>query len=165
MPAVIRSVCGRGESLPSLAASGHHRHSTQHPPGTATRDHEILRSGPPDVVGPQHRVSPAPHGPDAGAVASATWRRPHSRPRRQSPRHQVGSCGADERPARREILEIEQRRSTIFASARLPRDEARTETSGEISEIPARMVQTLTAFFESGHAPNPHDVAEAIARP
>ncbi|MFM0758005.1 SDR family oxidoreductase [Paraburkholderia strydomiana] len=54
--------------------------------------------------------------------------------------------------------------TNIFASAQLPRDEARAETYGATGAIPRKMVETLTALFESAHAPNPHHVAEAVAQ-
>jgi NAD(P)-dependent dehydrogenase (short-subunit alcohol dehydrogenase family) len=51
----------------------------------------------------------------------------------------------------------------IFASAQLPADTARAETYGEIGAIPGKMVQTLLDSFQNENAPNPHDVAAAIA--
>ncbi|MCP1118909.1 SDR family oxidoreductase [Robbsia andropogonis] len=54
--------------------------------------------------------------------------------------------------------------TNIFASAQLPRDEARVETYGATGAIPRKMVETLTALFESTHSPNPHDVAESVAQ-
>jgi NAD(P)-dependent dehydrogenase (short-subunit alcohol dehydrogenase family) len=51
----------------------------------------------------------------------------------------------------------------IFASAQLPADTARAQTYGEIGAIPGKMVQTLLDLFQSENAPNPHDVAAAIA--
>jgi NAD(P)-dependent dehydrogenase (short-subunit alcohol dehydrogenase family) len=54
--------------------------------------------------------------------------------------------------------------TNIFASAQLPGDTARNAGYGEIGGIPGKMVETLTTLFQSENAPNPHDVAEAIAR-
>ncbi|MFM0625664.1 SDR family NAD(P)-dependent oxidoreductase [Paraburkholderia xenovorans] len=54
--------------------------------------------------------------------------------------------------------------TNIFASAQRPADAARGPGYGEIGAIPDRMVETSMALFESDNAPNPHDVAEAIAR-
>jgi NAD(P)-dependent dehydrogenase (short-subunit alcohol dehydrogenase family) len=54
--------------------------------------------------------------------------------------------------------------TNIFASAQHPADAARSIAYGEIGAIPGKMVGTLMALFESENAPNPHDVAEAIAR-
>ena len=53
--------------------------------------------------------------------------------------------------------------TNIFASAQLPADGARAAGYGEISAIPGKMVETLVALFNSGNAPDPHEVAQAIA--
>jgi NAD(P)-dependent dehydrogenase (short-subunit alcohol dehydrogenase family) len=52
----------------------------------------------------------------------------------------------------------------IFASAQQPVDAARALSYGEVGAIPGKMVETLTDVFRSEDAPNPHDVAVAIAR-
>lgn len=54
--------------------------------------------------------------------------------------------------------------TNIFANAQRPGDVARGLDYGEIGGIPGKMVETLMDLFESENAPNPHDVAEAIAR-
>jgi NAD(P)-dependent dehydrogenase (short-subunit alcohol dehydrogenase family) len=54
--------------------------------------------------------------------------------------------------------------TNIFATAQRPGDAARAPGYGEIGAIPDKMVETLTALFNSDNAPDPHDVAEAIAR-
>ncbi|WP_168791618.1 SDR family oxidoreductase [Paraburkholderia aromaticivorans] len=54
--------------------------------------------------------------------------------------------------------------TNIFASAQRPGDAARGVGYGEIGAIPDKMVQTLMELFEGDNAPNPHDVAEAIAQ-
>ncbi|EIF31419.1 short-chain alcohol dehydrogenase [Burkholderia sp. Ch1-1] len=54
--------------------------------------------------------------------------------------------------------------TNIFASAQRPGDAARGTGYGEIGAIPGKMVETLMELFEGDDAPNPHDVAEAIAR-
>lgn len=54
--------------------------------------------------------------------------------------------------------------TNIFASAQRPADTARGPGYGEIGAIPDKMVETLMTLFESDNAPNPHDVAEAIAQ-
>jgi NAD(P)-dependent dehydrogenase (short-subunit alcohol dehydrogenase family) len=53
--------------------------------------------------------------------------------------------------------------TNIFASAQLPSDAARVADYGDVGTIPGKMVETLMALFQSENAPNPHDVAEAIA--
>jgi hypothetical protein len=54
--------------------------------------------------------------------------------------------------------------TSIFASAQRPADVERGATYGEIGAIPGKMVETLMDLFQSENAPDPHDVAEAIAR-
>lgn len=54
--------------------------------------------------------------------------------------------------------------TSIFASAQLPVDAERSTAYGEIAGIPGVMVQSLIDLFQSEDSPNPHDVAEAIAR-
>ncbi|WP_322037111.1 SDR family oxidoreductase [Burkholderia cepacia] len=54
--------------------------------------------------------------------------------------------------------------TNIFASAQRPADAARVPGYGEAGAIPDKMVETLMALFASDHAPNPHDVADAIVQ-
>ena len=54
--------------------------------------------------------------------------------------------------------------TNIFASAQVPGDAERGGAYGDIGAIPGKMVETLMALFRSEAAPNPHDVAEAIAK-
>jgi NAD(P)-dependent dehydrogenase (short-subunit alcohol dehydrogenase family) len=54
--------------------------------------------------------------------------------------------------------------TNIFASALLPADAERIAAYGEIGTIPGKMAEAVVALFQSESAPNPHDVAEAIAR-
>ena len=51
----------------------------------------------------------------------------------------------------------------MYASAIQPADIERAAEYGEVGEIPAAMFQHFTSIFESSGAPNPHDIAEAIA--
>ena len=51
----------------------------------------------------------------------------------------------------------------MYASAIQPADTERAAEYGEVGEIPGAMFQHFTTMFESSDAPNPHDVAEAIA--
>ena len=44
-----------------------------------------------------------------------------------------------------------------------PADPARGEAYGEIGAIPGKMFETFMGMFQSENAPNPHDVAAAIA--
>ena len=54
--------------------------------------------------------------------------------------------------------------TSVFSSAILPSDAKTIEGYGAIGGIPNKMVQTLLESFEGETAPNPHDVAEAIAK-
>ncbi|NLA20877.1 SDR family NAD(P)-dependent oxidoreductase [Burkholderia cepacia] len=54
--------------------------------------------------------------------------------------------------------------TNIFASAQRPADAARVPGYGEAGAIPDKMVETLMTLFASDHAPNPHDVADAIVQ-
>jgi NAD(P)-dependent dehydrogenase (short-subunit alcohol dehydrogenase family) len=54
--------------------------------------------------------------------------------------------------------------TNIFSSAQQPGDAVRSMGYGEIGAIPGKMVATLMELFASDNAPNPHEVAEAIAR-
>jgi NAD(P)-dependent dehydrogenase (short-subunit alcohol dehydrogenase family) len=51
-----------------------------------------------------------------------------------------------------------------FSSAQQPMDSARATEYGKIGEIPGVMLQHFTNIFQGPTAPNPHDVAEAIAK-
>jgi len=54
--------------------------------------------------------------------------------------------------------------TNIFASAQRPADASCGPGYGETGAIPDKMVGTLMELFASDNAPNPHDVAEAIAQ-
>jgi NAD(P)-dependent dehydrogenase (short-subunit alcohol dehydrogenase family) len=51
----------------------------------------------------------------------------------------------------------------MYGSASQPADAARVTDYGEVGEIPGAMFQHFTTLFQSAGAPNPHDIAEAIA--
>ena len=51
----------------------------------------------------------------------------------------------------------------MYASATMPADVARVAEYGAVGEIPGAMFQQFTTMFSASDAPNPHDVAEAIA--
>ncbi len=53
--------------------------------------------------------------------------------------------------------------TNMYASIQQPADVARTAAYGEIGEIPAKMFANFSEMFSSASAPNPHDVATAIA--
>lgn len=52
----------------------------------------------------------------------------------------------------------------LFAAVQQPADPARTEAYGETGTIPAKMFETFMSLFQGANAPDPHDVAAAIAR-
>src|SRR6478736_6443362 len=52
---------------------------------------------------------------------------------------------------------------SFFTNIQTPARIEVTESYGEVGHIPDAMVTSLTATFEGKDAPNPHDVAEAIA--
>ena len=54
--------------------------------------------------------------------------------------------------------------TNMFASAQRPADATRANGYGVVGGIPDKMVGSLLELFQSENAPDPHDVAEAIAR-
>jgi NADP-dependent 3-hydroxy acid dehydrogenase YdfG len=54
--------------------------------------------------------------------------------------------------------------TNMYASIQQPADAAVGEAYGEIGAIPGKMFETFMGMFQSENAPNPHDVAEAIAK-
>jgi NAD(P)-dependent dehydrogenase (short-subunit alcohol dehydrogenase family) len=54
--------------------------------------------------------------------------------------------------------------TNFYTSIQQPADAKRRDAYGEIGAIPAKMLETLKRMFQGENAPNPHDVAEAIAR-
>lgn len=53
--------------------------------------------------------------------------------------------------------------TAMYASIQQPADTARAAAYGSIGEIPGQMFGTFTTMFSAADAPNPHDVAAAIA--
>jgi short-subunit dehydrogenase len=54
--------------------------------------------------------------------------------------------------------------TNFFTNIQTPARSEVTESYGEVGQIPDAMVTSLTATFEGKDAPNPHEVAEAIAK-
>ena len=52
----------------------------------------------------------------------------------------------------------------MYASATLPADTGRTAEYGTVGEIPGAMFQHFTTMFSAPGAPDPHDVAKAVAK-
>lgn len=53
--------------------------------------------------------------------------------------------------------------TNMYASILQPADAATAKSYGEIGAIPGKMFETFTAMFSADGAPNPHDVAAAVA--
>ena len=53
--------------------------------------------------------------------------------------------------------------TNMYASIQHPADAARAEAYGAVGAIPGKMFETFTTMFSAAGAPNPHDVAAAIA--
>jgi NAD(P)-dependent dehydrogenase (short-subunit alcohol dehydrogenase family) len=54
--------------------------------------------------------------------------------------------------------------TNMYAAIQHPADAARTAGYGAVGEIPSKMFETFKGMFASANAPNPHDVAGAIAK-
>jgi NAD(P)-dependent dehydrogenase (short-subunit alcohol dehydrogenase family) len=54
--------------------------------------------------------------------------------------------------------------TNMYAAIQHPADAARASGYGAINEIPGKMFETFKGIFASANAPNPHDVAGAIAK-
>ncbi len=54
--------------------------------------------------------------------------------------------------------------TNMYANMQRPGDAGRGDGYGAIGEIPGKMFETFQAIFNGANAPNPHDVAEAIAK-
>lgn len=54
--------------------------------------------------------------------------------------------------------------TNMYASAQQPADAVRATAYGEIGAIPGKMFETFMGMFAAENAPNPHDVAVAVAK-
>lgn len=54
--------------------------------------------------------------------------------------------------------------TNMYASAQKPDDADRGTVYGEIGAIPGKMFETFMGMFAAANAPNPHDVAGAVAK-
>ncbi len=54
--------------------------------------------------------------------------------------------------------------TNMYAAIQQPADAARVAGYGAVAEIPGKMFETFNGMFASANAPNPHDVASAIAK-
>ena len=65
-----------------------------------------------------------------------------------------------------EVVEVQPSAypTNFLPGSQTPADTVVTESYGEIGEIPNAMVKNFTSIFAGKDAPNPHDVAEAVAK-
>ncbi len=54
--------------------------------------------------------------------------------------------------------------TSMYANVQQPADTDRTTAYGAVGEIPGAMFKNFMTMFQAADAPNPHDVAEAIAK-
>ena len=54
--------------------------------------------------------------------------------------------------------------TNMYASVQRPADARRAGEYGEIGAIPGKMFETFMGMFNGPNAPNPHDLAEAVAK-
>jgi len=54
--------------------------------------------------------------------------------------------------------------TSMYSSVQQPADVRRAEDYGAVGKIPGKMFETFMGIFQGKNAPNPHDVAEAIAK-
>jgi NAD(P)-dependent dehydrogenase (short-subunit alcohol dehydrogenase family) len=54
--------------------------------------------------------------------------------------------------------------TNMYTSVQQPADAKRAEDYGAVGKIPGKMFETFMGIFQGKNAPNPHDVAEAIAK-
>lgn len=52
----------------------------------------------------------------------------------------------------------------LYSNLQQPADLARAIEYGKVAEVPGAMLQHFMSVFQAANAPNPHDVAEAVAR-
>jgi NAD(P)-dependent dehydrogenase (short-subunit alcohol dehydrogenase family) len=65
-----------------------------------------------------------------------------------------------------EVVEVQPSAypTNFYAGIQTPADTEVTTAYGEVGQIPGAMFKSFTTRFEGKDAPNPHDVAEAVAR-
>jgi short-subunit dehydrogenase len=65
-----------------------------------------------------------------------------------------------------EVVEVQPSAypTNFLANVQTPAGTEVTKSYGEVGEIPDALVKSLTSTFEGKDAPNPHDVAEVIAK-
>jgi NADP-dependent 3-hydroxy acid dehydrogenase YdfG len=65
-----------------------------------------------------------------------------------------------------EVVEVQPSAypTNMYASIQTPADDGITKSYGEVGQIPDAMFKTFMSMFQGKDAPNPHDIAEAVAK-
>nr|WP_024520751.1 SDR family oxidoreductase [Bradyrhizobium sp. Tv2a-2] len=65
-----------------------------------------------------------------------------------------------------EVVEVQPSAypTNMYSSIQTPADRAITKSYGEVGQIPDAMFKTFMSMFQGKDAPNPHDIAEAVAK-
>jgi NADP-dependent 3-hydroxy acid dehydrogenase YdfG len=65
-----------------------------------------------------------------------------------------------------EVVEVQPSAypTNLFANVQTPAGAAVTKSYGEVGQIPDAMFKTFLSMFEGKDAPNPHDIAEVVAK-
>jgi NADP-dependent 3-hydroxy acid dehydrogenase YdfG len=65
-----------------------------------------------------------------------------------------------------EVVEVQPSAypTNMYSSIQTPADADITKSYGEIGQIPDAMFKTFMSMFQAKDAPNPHDIAEAVAK-
>jgi NADP-dependent 3-hydroxy acid dehydrogenase YdfG len=65
-----------------------------------------------------------------------------------------------------EVVEVQPSAypTNMYASIQTPTDDDITKSYGEVGRIPDAMFKTFMSMFQGKDAPNPHDIAEAVAK-
>ncbi len=74
-------------------------------------------------------------------------------------RYEVSQLGIDVA-----LLQPSAYPTPMYAKVQQPEDAARAASYGAVGEIPGAMFKHFSSMFQAADAPNPHDVAEAIAK-
>jgi NAD(P)-dependent dehydrogenase (short-subunit alcohol dehydrogenase family) len=65
-----------------------------------------------------------------------------------------------------EVVEVQPSAypTNMYASIQTPANSDITKSYGEVGQIPDAMFKTFMSMFQGKDAPNPHDIADAIAK-
>ena len=178
-----RRQVGRRRGPRDPRASGPHRRpGEQRRDRRGGRDRGLLHRSGQAAVRHQCRRRPADRPGGASRDARRRRRPDHQHRLGAGPGHlsvlrplrrvQVRGRGADRQPALRSLSQLgvdvtlvqpSAYPTNMYASILHPADAATGASYGEIGAIPGKMFETFTAMFSADGAPNPHDVAAAVA--